>query len=78
MFHAHKTEFAEKGWMGMFLVKENQYEPNSIAFAKGERADYPAEIIDSNNTLTRQQNITIDSQISTTNTYEDSLRQVEE
>lgn len=22
MFHAHKTEFAEKGWMGMFLVKE--------------------------------------------------------
>jgi FtsP/CotA-like multicopper oxidase with cupredoxin domain len=22
MFHAHKTEFAEKGWMGAFLVKE--------------------------------------------------------
>jgi hypothetical protein len=22
VFHAHKTEFAEKGWMGMFLVKE--------------------------------------------------------
>jgi FtsP/CotA-like multicopper oxidase with cupredoxin domain len=22
MFHAHKTEFAEKGWMGIFLVKE--------------------------------------------------------
>jgi FtsP/CotA-like multicopper oxidase with cupredoxin domain len=22
MFHAHKTEFAEKGWTGMFLVKE--------------------------------------------------------
>jgi FtsP/CotA-like multicopper oxidase with cupredoxin domain len=22
MFHAHKTEFAEKGWMGLFLVKE--------------------------------------------------------
>jgi FtsP/CotA-like multicopper oxidase with cupredoxin domain len=21
MFHAHKTEFAEKGWMGSFLVK---------------------------------------------------------
>jgi hypothetical protein len=21
MFHAHKTEFAEKGWMGLFLVK---------------------------------------------------------
>lgn len=23
MFHAHKTEFAEKGWMGLFDVKEN-------------------------------------------------------
>jgi hypothetical protein len=23
MFHAHKTEFAEKGWMGLFLVKDN-------------------------------------------------------
>jgi hypothetical protein len=22
MFHAHKTEFAEKGWVGMFLVKD--------------------------------------------------------
>ncbi len=24
MFHAHKTEFAEKGWTGLFLVKDNQ------------------------------------------------------
>jgi hypothetical protein len=23
MFHAHKTEFAEKGWVGMFLVKNS-------------------------------------------------------
>lgn len=23
MFHAHKTEFAEKGWTGLFLVKED-------------------------------------------------------
>ena len=22
IFHAHKTEFAEKGWTGLFLVKE--------------------------------------------------------
>ncbi|HEX2615727.1 MAG TPA: hypothetical protein VHL10_09550 [Nitrososphaera sp.] len=22
MFHAHKTEFSEKGWVGMFNVKE--------------------------------------------------------
>ena len=24
MFHAHKTEFAEKGWMGTFMVKESR------------------------------------------------------
>jgi len=24
MFHAHKTEFAEKGWMGLFLVKDDE------------------------------------------------------
>ena len=24
MFHAHKTEFAEKGWMGTFIVTENE------------------------------------------------------
>jgi FtsP/CotA-like multicopper oxidase with cupredoxin domain len=22
MFHAHKTEFAEKGWMGLFMVED--------------------------------------------------------
>ena len=26
MFHAHKTEFAEKGWTGLFLVKDNTTE----------------------------------------------------
>ena len=31
MFHAHKTEFAEKGWMGTFLVKEQK---NSIPTPK--------------------------------------------
>lgn len=32
MFHAHKTEFAEKGWMGLFIVKdstENQATANA-------------------------------------------------
>jgi manganese oxidase len=24
MFHAHKTEFAEKGWVGLFLVKDDK------------------------------------------------------
>ena len=23
MFHAHNTEFSEKGWVSTFLVKEN-------------------------------------------------------
>jgi len=23
MFHAHKTEFAEKGWTGLFNVKDS-------------------------------------------------------
>src|ERR671919_244211 len=35
MFHAHKTEFAEKGWVGLFLVKdpsEAQSEGSSSRF----------------------------------------------
>ena len=52
MFHAHKTEFAEKGWTGLFLVKEDQSESDAAAFTKGERAVYPPEI--SNNTFTTQ------------------------
>jgi manganese oxidase len=52
MFHAHKTEFAEKGWTSLFLVKEDQTEPDVVAFAKGEKATYPAET--SNNTFTTQ------------------------
>lgn len=61
MFHAHKTEFAEKGWMGLFLVKEEQTESNVTAFAKGERAIYPPET-NSNNTFATQQSKTQDSQ----------------
>ncbi|MGI9009829.1 MAG: multicopper oxidase domain-containing protein [Nitrososphaeraceae archaeon] len=52
MFHAHKTEFAEKGWTGLFLVKEDQYESDLTAFTKGENAVYPPEV--SNNTFTTQ------------------------
>lgn len=29
MFHAHKTEFAEKGWMGTFLVNDKNATGNS-------------------------------------------------
>jgi FtsP/CotA-like multicopper oxidase with cupredoxin domain len=52
MFHAHKTEFAEKGWTGLFLVKEDQSEPDVTAFKKGENAVYPSEI--GNDTFTTQ------------------------
>lgn len=31
MFHAHKTEFAEKGWMGTFIVTENENSTNTDA-----------------------------------------------
>ena len=24
LFHAHKVEFSEKGWVGLFLVNENE------------------------------------------------------
>jgi FtsP/CotA-like multicopper oxidase with cupredoxin domain len=30
MFHAHKTEFAEKGWMGTFFVNDKNIARNSI------------------------------------------------
>ena len=34
MFHAHKTEFAEKGWMGMFkVVENNQGDKNEVALS---------------------------------------------
>ena len=29
MFHAHKTEFAEKGWMGTFFVNDKNATRNS-------------------------------------------------
>ena len=32
MFHAHKTEFAEKGWMGSFLVTEPENAVNASSF----------------------------------------------
>jgi len=46
MFHAHKTEFAEKGWMGLFFVKEDSAEPadDVVALNKSDKRDsYPVE-----------------------------------
>jgi manganese oxidase len=45
MFHAHKTEFAEKGWMGLFLVKDtissgNKQEYSSTSFTNNTSAAY--------------------------------------
>jgi hypothetical protein len=61
LFHAHKTEFAEKGWIGTFLVKEDPTEPDTLALSKGERAIYPAELsnnqYDDNNSSTTERKI---------------------
>ena len=43
MFHAHKTEFAEKGWVGLFLVKDSTAESateNSNFTSIGRNASY--------------------------------------
>ncbi|HET7242334.1 MAG TPA: multicopper oxidase domain-containing protein [Nitrososphaeraceae archaeon] len=43
MFHAHKTEFAEKGWVGLFLVKDSTAESateNSNFTSIGRNATY--------------------------------------
>ena len=44
LFHAHKTEFAEKGWVGTYLVKESKNQQDIIALNKGEKSPHPAEI----------------------------------
>jgi manganese oxidase len=48
MFHAHKTEFAEKGWMGLFFVKDSA-EPYVVALNNNKTASYPAEVGNNNN-----------------------------
>src|SRR3972149_6578167 len=30
LFHAHKVEFSEKGWVGIFLVKENPKSASTV------------------------------------------------
>jgi len=52
MFHAHKTEFAEKGWMGSFLVKDS-----TLAEQDGGR-DNIAGTIKANGTTTITGNTT--------------------
>jgi FtsP/CotA-like multicopper oxidase with cupredoxin domain len=35
LFHAHKVEFSEKGWVGIFLVKDNQQDQKSVSVEYG-------------------------------------------
>src|SRR5918993_710508 len=39
LFHAHKTEFAEKGWMGTFFVKEEQAEDSAALDNKADSTE---------------------------------------
>jgi len=47
MFHAHKTEFAEKGWMGIFRVVENVDDDNDDDL-RNNTAENPGNVAVSN------------------------------
>jgi hypothetical protein len=49
MFHAHKTEFAEKGWMGVFRVIESSQEDKNEANLKSNSAENPNNVSVSKN-----------------------------
>lgn len=61
LFHAHKTEFSEKGWIGTFLVKESENQPDIAALNQGEKSPYPAEI---NRNITNTSTSTSESTLS--------------
>lgn len=48
MFHAHKTEFAEKGWMGVFKVVENSQLDHDDGL-RSNTAENPGNVTVSNN-----------------------------
>jgi hypothetical protein len=50
MFHAHKTEFAEKGWVGIFNVKDPAHLEDSNSSSNG-RENYTTGSTGSNNSL---------------------------
>jgi hypothetical protein len=53
MFHAHKTEFAEKGWTGLFLVNDIQsINPNSNITPIGNITTYTGSESDNATNLT--------------------------
>jgi FtsP/CotA-like multicopper oxidase with cupredoxin domain len=49
MFHAHKTEFAEKGWMGVFKVIDSSQDDKNEANLKGKSAENPNNVSVSKN-----------------------------
>ena len=48
MFHAHKTEFAEKGWMGSFLVKDSTFKGQDGNSSSGERIALQKDTVSAN------------------------------
>jgi manganese oxidase len=44
MFHAHKTEFAEKGWMGLFKVLENSQDDKNATDLSSNSSKNPNNI----------------------------------
>lgn len=49
MFHAHKTEFAEKGWMGMFKVVDNSQDDKKEVDLRSNSAENPTNVSVSKN-----------------------------
>jgi manganese oxidase len=49
MFHAHKTEFSEKGWMGMFKVVDNSQDDKKGADVSSVTAESPNNVSVFNN-----------------------------
>lgn len=69
MFHAHITEFSEKGWMGIFDVKDNG---KNTAIADKIQKNYNSSLASINNVnygrtiANNNSNISIKSQITNT------------
>ena len=57
MFHAHKTEFAEKGWMGMFKVVDNRQDDRNGANMTMNSAESPNNV----SAIKNQTNLLLDS-----------------
>jgi hypothetical protein len=70
MFHAHKTEFAEKGWMGLFRVLDNDINSNrNDAHDKHESFQSSTHQLENNDSNTKTEPVlTLDSLANDTDT----------